>query len=395
MTETYDAIVIGAGVVGASTAFHLAKLGGLKVCVIDAGAVCTGGTAKSCAIVRTHYSVPSNTALTVRSIAMFNEFGDWLEDPEAASGFVNSGYLIVAPEGDFADKMRRNLDLQSAAGAETFVVDAAAARDKHPLLQLDDAALVAYEPNSGYADPYLTTTSLLNAARKKGAVVQPHCPATRIVVEAGRVTGVDTPAGHLQAPLVVAAAGPWTPALAAPLGFDLPLEISRHIVLTLASDAPYTPDLPIVKDLVTGNKMYFRPASGGVVLVGTGDHGDPIDRPEDIDERVADDFLLLQGGQVAHRMPSFADARVTATWVGAYDITPDWNPVLGLVDGIAGLSLNVGFSGHGFKLAPALGLVLAQQLLGQPLEIDIAPYGHDRFASGRLLTGAYGEGSIS
>ena len=89
MAETYDAVVIGAGVVGASTAFHLAKLGDLKVCVVDRGPVCGGGTAKSCAIVRSHYSVPSNTALTLRSLEMFYSFPDWLEQTEADAGFVN------------------------------------------------------------------------------------------------------------------------------------------------------------------------------------------------------------------------------------------------------------------------------------------------------------------
>ncbi len=176
---------------------------------------------------------------------------------------------------------------------------------------------------------------------------------------------------------------------------DIPLEVSRHIVLTFAAAVPYAPDLPIVKDLTTANKMYFRPASGGVVLVGTGDHGDPVAHPDAMDENVADDFVLHQGGQLARRMPSFAEARLTASWIGPYDITPDWNPVLGPAPGLDGLTLAFGFAGHGFKLAPAVGLVLAQQVLGQATDVDIAAYALSRFAEGRLLTGAYGVGSIS
>jgi glycine/D-amino acid oxidase-like deaminating enzyme len=101
------------------------------------------------------------------------------------------------------------------------------------------------------------------------------------------------------------------------------------------------------------------------------------------------------GGLVTHRMPSFAEAQLTDSWVGAYDITPDWNPVLGFVPGIGGLMVNFGFSGHGFKLAPAIGKVQAQTVLGQPTDVDISGYGLDRFAAGRLLTGSYGIGSIS
>ena len=395
MTETFDAVVIGAGVVGASTAFHLAKLGGLKVCIVDRGPVCAGGTAKSCAIVRTHYSVPSNTALTVRSLAMFGAFQDWLEDPEADAGFVNSGYLIVASEGDFADKMRANLAMQSGAGAETTVISTDEARERHPLLALDDVALVGWEPNSGYADPYLTTTSFVTAARAKGAVVRSDCAVEGALVENGKVQGVRIDQGEIHAPIVVSAIGPWTRALTDGIGLDIPLEVSRHTVLTFRVAAPYDRALPIVKDLTTANKMYFRPATGGVVLVGTGDHGDPVDDADAMDETVGDDFVLLQGGQVAQRMPSFAEAELTASWIGPYDITPDWNPVLGPVPGVEGLTIAFGFSGHGFKLAPAVGLCLAQQVLGQPMDVDIGPYGLGRFAEGRLLTGAYGVGSIS
>ncbi len=394
MPETYDAIVIGAGVVGASTAFHLAKLGGQKVCVVERGPVCAGGTAKSCAIVRSHYSVPSNTALTLRSLEIFYGFPDWLEHKEADAGFVNSGYLIIAPEGDFAEKLRGNLSMQADVGAETSVISREEARDHHPLLNLADAAVIGYEPNSGYADPYLTTTSFINAARAKGTVVKSDCAVTGLIEAAGRVTGVRTPGGEIHGGHVVSAIGPWTRSVTDDLGMEIPLEVSRHIVLTFTSDAPYARDLPIVKDLTTANKMYFRPASGGVVLVGTGDHGDPVAAADQMDENVADDFVLLQGGQVAHRMASFAEAQLTASWIGPYDITPDWNPVLGPAPGLDGLTLTFGFSGHGFKLAPAVGLVLAQQILGQATDVDIAAYGLNRFAKGRLLTGAYGVGSI-
>ena len=395
MFESFDAIVIGAGVIGASAAFHLAKLGGLKVCVVERGQVCTGGTAKSCAIVRTHYSVPSNTALTVRSLAMFDAFQDWLEDGEADAGFIQAGYLILAPGGDFAARMRANLALQSDAGAETFVVSPEEALERHPLLNLDDVAIIAYEPRSGYADPYSTTTSFLRAARAKGAVVKTDCPVQSLIVTGGRVTGVRTARGDLQAPIVVSAVGPWTRTLTNGIGLNIPLEISRHTVLTFKTAERYARDLPVIKDLTTANKMYFRPASGGVVLVGTGDHGDPVADADAMDENVGDDFVLHQGGQLGHRMASFAEAALTASWVGAYDITPDWNPVLGPVPEVSGLHLAFGFSGHGFKLAPAVGLVLAQTALGQAADVDITPYRLGRFADGKLLVGAYGVGSIS
>ncbi|MDH3473134.1 MAG: FAD-binding oxidoreductase [Rhodospirillales bacterium] len=133
----------------------------------------------------------------------------------------------------------------------------------------------------------------------------------------------------------------------------------------------------------------------GSGVVGAGDHGDPVASTETMDENVAEDFVLHQGGQIGHRMASFAEVALTASWVGAYDITPDWNPVLGPVEGLEGLTLAFGFSGHGIKLTPALGKVLAQQALGLEQDVAIAPYRLSRFAEGALLTGAYGVGSIS
>jgi sarcosine oxidase, subunit beta len=395
MSEHFDVVVVGSGVVGASTAFHLNKLGDVRVALLDRGQVCTGGTARSCAIVRSHYSVLSNTQLTVKSLEIFTNFADALEDAEADCAFVNSGYLILAGEGDKGDSMAANLGAQADVGAETFPIDKARALELHPLLQLDDVSVVGYEPQSGYADPYLTTTGFANAARKQGVTVKTDCPVTGLIVEGNTVKGVKTADGEIRADTVVTAIGPWTSLVAREIGVELPLEVSRHVVLTLRGPEPYGKTLPIVKDLTVENKMYFRPATGGVVLVGTGDHGDPVSGPDEMDENIDTDFLLHQGGQIGGRMPSFVDAEVTDSWIGAYDIPPDWNPVLGPVPGIDGLHIAYGFSGHGFKLAPAIGKCLAQTILGQTADVSLDPYRLSRFAEGKLLVGAYGIGSIS
>ena len=173
------------------------------------------------------------------------------------------------------------------------------------------------------------------------------------------------------------------------------LYLSRHTVVTFATEERYAAETPIVKDLTTENKMYFRPTSGGSVLVGTGDHGEPIATVDEVDAPVAMDFVAHQGAQISHRMSSFADCQFSGTWNGPYDITPDWNPVLGAVPERDGLIIAYGFSGHGFKLAPAVGKVLAQTALGEETDVDLTPYRLGRFADGEPLTGAYGIGSIS
>jgi sarcosine oxidase subunit beta len=395
MAEHFDVLVVGGGVVGTSTAYHLAAMSDCKVALLERGQICSGGTARSCAIIRSHYSVPSNTELTVKSIEMFSDFADYLGTPEANSGFVRSGYLILGAEGEVSDKLVKNIRMQQKIGAKTFSVTHKEALEFHPLLDLSDIGAVGYEPCSGYADPCLTTNGFARAASLRGVKISADRRANQLLARGTRVIGAETDRGPIYADCVVLAIGPWTRDLTDSLGIETYLEISRHSVLTLQSDAVYEYDLPVIKDLSTENKMYFRPSTGGMVLVGTGDHGDRIEHPDKISEVVKDNFSLIQGRQISHRMRSFEKAKVTDSWVGPYDITPDWNPVLGAPDEWEGLILAYGFSGHGFKMAPAVGKMLAQTTLGQNTDIDITPYSLGRFNEGALLTGIYGIGSIS
>lgn len=395
MTKHYDAIVVGGGVVGAATLYHLARLGAGRTLLVERGRPGEGGTAKSCAIVRTHYSIPSNTELANASLAMFRDFPAALEDEEAESGFQPTGYLIVARTGDQAEMLVSNLAVQREHGADTEEVSIEEARRLHPLLDLDDAGAVGYEPDSGYADPHLTTTSFVKAAERLGAEVVTGTPVSEVIVEQGTARGVRAGGTEYHADTVVSAVGPWTRSITDPLGIEIPLEVSRHTVLTFRAGEPYDAGYPIVKDLTVENKMYFRPESGGVVLVGTGDHGEPVSDPDDMDVPRDDVLVARQGDQLAHRMPTFERASVANAWFGPYDITPDWNPVLDAAPGVEGLYLAFGFSGHGFKLAPMVGKVLAQKVLGLECDIDITPYRFSRFAEGKELVGTYGIGSIS
>ena len=314
MSDVFDVVVIGGGLVGTSTAFHLAALSNRTVALVERGQICSGGTATSCAIVRTHYSVPSNVALAVHSLKIFDDFPTYLDDPEAESGFVRSGYLILADEGKTSDKLIANMRMQEEF-AETHAVSHEEALDLHPMLDLTGIDAVGYEPHSGYADPYLTTSGFERAARRRGVTVMADQQVERLRTDGMRVTGVETNRGVIHAGSVVCAIGPWTRMLTDPLGIETHLEVSRHTVLTLRSDDSYGRLLPVIKDLSTENKMYFRPSTGGVVLVGTGDYGDPIVDPDAMSEALDEDFVLLQGSQITRRMPSFADAALADSWV--------------------------------------------------------------------------------
>lgn len=389
-SQTADYLIIGGGLYGCATAYNLARHGANNVLVLERNGICAGGTAKSCAIVRTHYSIGANLLHAVESLKIFANFDEIVGGDV---GWHRTGYLIVGPE-THREPMEEVFRNQNAHGIDTAVLSPAEAHEVHPLLSFHDVGVIGYDSFTGYADPYLTTTAYANRARDLGVEICTQTPATGLSFD-GSATIVHTPGGDWQAGTVILAAGPWTNAIARSAGLAFPYVNSRHKVITLKIARPYEPDWPIVKDLTTPDKIYFRPETGGVVLVGTGDHGDPIADADALTDHVDMAHVERIDRLISNRMPAFAEAEFAAGWTGPYDITPDWNPLVGPVPGREGLWVMVGFSGHGFKLAPTISDSMAQMILGQTPRLPIDMYAPDRFEKGELLHGAYGIGSIS
>jgi sarcosine oxidase subunit beta len=388
--KTADIIIIGGGVIGCSTAYNLALNGAQNVLLLERSALCSGGTAKSCAIVRTHYSIEANLIHAVESLKIFADFDEVIG---GEAGWRQTGYIILGPEAH-REPMETVFRKQNGHGIDTDTLTPAEAHDVHPLLQFEDVGVIGYDTQAGYADPHLTTMAYANRAKELGVDIQTDVEVTSVVTN-GRIKKVHTTSGSYESPTVILAAGPWTKFIGETIGVSFPYEISRHKVITLKIRQPYQLDWPIVKDLTTADKIYFRPETGGVVLVGTGDHGDPIDDPDSLTDDVDMVHVSRIDALISHRMPAFADAQYVAGWTGPYDITPDWNPIVGPVPGYDGLYVAVGFSGHGFKLAPTIGEALAQAVLGQEPRVPIDIYSMHRFERGQVLHGAYGIGSIS
>jgi sarcosine oxidase subunit beta len=389
--HTADIVIIGGGVIGCSTAYALGSQGARNVVVLERNAICSGGTAKSCAICRTHYSIEPNRLHAVESLKIFEDFAHVVG---GEAGFHRTGYLIVGPEAHRAP-MLEVFQAQNALGIDTAMLTPDEARRIHPLLRFDDVDVIGYDTRAGYCDPYLTTTAYVQRAKDHGVTFRTDTPVTGLA-QRGGLKLVTTPHGVIETPTLLLIAGPWTNGLARQLGVEFPYEVSRHKVITLRIDRDYGLDWPTVKDLTTPDKIYFRPETGGVVLVGTGDHGDPIEDADTLrDDQVGTDHIERIAALMANRMPAFADARCTAGWTGPYDITPDWNPMIGAAPGLDGVFVAVGFSGHGFKMAPTVGESLAQTVLGLPVRVPIDAYSPARFQEGRVLAGAYGIGSIS
>nr|WP_224012197.1 MULTISPECIES: FAD-binding oxidoreductase [Paraburkholderia] len=394
--DKYDVVVIGAGVIGSSVAFQLAKLGAKNVLVLDRGTIGAGTTSQSSGILRTHYSVKENVELALKSWDVFNNFSAYLGDEEASCGLVKCGYMIVASEGDKLEPLRASLDQQKAQGVPLELLDAKAAHELLPIARFDDAALIGYEPEAGFADAYLVATSFARAARRGGVTIRENVSVNKILFEGNRVVGVSTSAGDFAAGTVISTQNIWTPELAGWTGRDLPVMPERHAVLALECDAAkYTFSMPVFKDLASPGMLYYRSYGGSQMLVSEGIVGEKLGAAETEQGDIPMDYVVEVGAQVAERFPAYETAGIASSWTGVYDVTPDWNPVLGRLPGIEGLVVGYGFSGHGFKLSPTVGRVLAQEALGLPTDVSLAPYSIERFATGALLTGKYGLGAVS
>jgi sarcosine oxidase subunit beta len=391
----HDAIVIGAGVIGTSIAYHLAAFGARDVVVLDRGPIGAGTSSQSSGILRTHYSVPENVELARRSWKVFESFAAYLGDDEASAGLVRCGYLIAAPDGTKVAPLREALLAQQAQGIAVHLLTPQEAAQRLPICRFDDAALVGFEPDAGFADAYLVASGFARAARRRGVKIVEGVEVERLLLEGGRVAGVDTSQGRFSSATVVSAQNIWARDIERWTGIETPVRAERHSVLALAGSEPYASSMPVYKDLGSPGMLYCRSYGGTQMLVSEGGAGETLPEPDNQQGDIPIDHVLQIGAQVAERFPSFASAGLASSWTGVYDVTPDWNPVLGRLPDVPGLVVAYGFSGHGFKLSPAVGRVLAQEALGLPTDVSLAPYALERFRSGRLLRGRYGSGAVS
>jgi sarcosine oxidase subunit beta len=387
MDETADVVVIGAGVHGASTAFHLAERGA-RVVVLDRATAASGATGRSSGLVRMHYDLAAESALAWRS---FDYFVNWTERVGGECGFTRTGFVRIVPPEQEAN-LRANVADQQAIGIRTSVISAAQVSELAPLMTTTDFHIAAYEPDSGYADPSSVCATLLSACRRNGGSVRQGTPVEQIDVAQGRVVGVTTAKGRISAPVVVLAAGAWSGALARSAGVELDIKAWHHdtgFVGRPAGDPGI--GLPTVIDDI--NELYFRPEGSSLVLVGLEDGNRIDDRPGD-DSRSDPAFVEHMVERITRRVPELASATFHGTHGGTDGITPDQRPVIGRY-GPDGLIFQTGMSGTGFKIAPAVGRAVSEVVLdGAPRSIDITPFDPGRFMAGKLLRGDHPYGAL-
>jgi sarcosine oxidase subunit beta len=374
-----NVIVIGAGVVGCSIAFHLARAGP-RVRVFDKGAICAGMSARSGALVRMHYTFAPEAALAWKSLDYFR---NWNEIVGGRCGFVETGFAVVVAERN-AERLRANVTMLRGVGVDTEVVSPAELHKLEPDTFVDDIALAAIEPRSGYADPVATTGSLAAAAQRHGAQFLTNTSVAHIVDRGGRATGVVDSAGRVhEADAVCVVAGPWTDALLTPLGVKIGIKSERAQIAFFKRPPQLRHYIYI--DTIAGS--YFRPHGDDLTLAGLGGWKPEAEaNPDDFRETNDDDFIAAVRKRLAKRIPAMADAPYSRGHAGIYDVSPDSRAVMGPVPGVDGLFVAAGFSGTGFKTAPAVGASMAELILtGVSTTIDLTPFGFERIVSGKLI----------
>ena len=381
MPATADIVIIGGGVMGCSMLYHLARQGATRALLLERAVLGAGSTGRSQAICRMHYSNPITAALAWNSLQVYANFDDRVGGD---AGFVKTGYLVVVEDVD-RPSLELNIAMQQELGISAGLVTPAELRELAPMLETFEGEGLAWEPESGYANPYLVTTAYAARARELGAEIATRAEATGIEISGGRVQAVLTGQGRVETPVAVVAAGPWANRLMAGTGVDLPLIPVRHQVALATRPTDQLPDHPIVGDIA--QSFSFRPESPTLTMVGFGEDEVELDNyNEGIDQPEAASAL----SRLARRMPGMAESYFRGGWSGLFTTTPDWHPILDRVPGVEGLFCAVGFSGHGFKLAPAIGQAMAELILeGRASSVDLSPLRFSRFAEGDLLSSRY------
>lgn len=374
--ETADIVVVGAGTVGCSIAYHLAERQAGKVIVLERNTIGSGTTSKGNGGVRLQFSTPVNIQLSLAAVTFFEHFTERFGvDPE----YQQRGYLFLAQDEDLLEAYRGNVAFQRQFDVPSCEVSPADISELAPYLNVDDVLGGTYCPKDGRANPQKVVGVFVNEARRHGAEIREGVTVTGLRRSGESVTGVQTSSGEIESPVVVNACGPWAAALSAMAGVDVPVMPHRRQQFMTESN-PIATATPFVID---GDRSFSFHSLGDHIRVGMSRPGDDTgwdDQPEW-------ELLPLIRQRLAHRAPGLANLRIVDAYAGLYEMSPDLHGIVGWAPGALGLMLCNGFSGHGFMHSPIVGRLVAEMIVdGATHSIDIAALRPSRFTEGALAS---------
>jgi len=386
MKESSDVIVIGGGINGVCTAFQLAQ-GGADVTLLEKSFIAGGPTGLSSAIVRQHYSNEVTARMALDSVNVWQNF-EMITGAEPV--FTPKVFMIgVRPED--VEGLKANIAMQRSIGINTQFVTPQEIQEIDPNLDIEAIGGGAYEIGSGYCDPSAAANGFAQAAKRLGANIRIGTRVTGFKISKGKITGVETDQGNFSADAAAIIAGPWSRGLLADIGIEIPISTAR-VKVVIYKPPSELKGYGIWADFIS--QVYLRPETGGLMMVGSispqEETEDQVLNPDQFNEKVELEIISSFAERAALRYPAMQRSHVHSSYASLYDITPDWHHIMDAVPGVDGLYVCAGTSGHGFKLGPAVGKMMAALILkGKKPQDDINLFSLNRFETGDLVRGQY------
>ena len=380
-----DVVVVGAGILGASTAYFLRKSGVKKVLLIERGDPASGGTGKSAAIVRSYYSVPVMARLAQEAVSLFHNLE---AEIGVDGGFHATGFTQLVPP-DWVNTAKELVAMHQSLGVDTDFVPESDWDKRFPWLEQDGIGAIVFEASSGYADPVQTTEGFVAAFQRDGGEFRSRPPVRSLMRDGDRISGVVLEQENITAGVVVNAAGPWSRFLAESVELDLPIHSVREqdSVWEVPTGRPL-PTTPVSNPI---EATYMRPMGEGRWLFGRGYPKPYFDvDPYNYKESADENFVLDLRDRWCRRIPSLQGSKLLHAYAALYDVTPDWIPFVGPREGLEGYCDAAGGSGHAFKTGPIFGRELAEWIVNNNVRDDFRHFSYDRLASGNSFNQAFG-----
>jgi sarcosine oxidase, subunit beta len=377
LPKTAEVVIIGGGVMGASTAYHLALKGCKNVVLLERDPLFGQGATGRCAGgIRYQFATEINIRLSLLSLPMLDRFEEEVGQPIDLRPY---GYLFLLTREEDRKAFRANVDLQRRLGVMTEWLTGDEVRSRLPLMRLDDVLSATWNPREGLADPNGVVQGYISGSRRLSVKCLTDTEVTGIQVKNGRIRGIKTSESEIATPVLVNAAGPWAARIGAMTGIEIPVEpVRRQIAVT--TPVPQLPThFPFVIDFA--KNLYFHREGPGI-LTGMSN----LNEPPGFNQQVDRDWELVHLDAAMARMPILEQVGISSRWAGLYEVSPDAHPILGKVPEVEGFYVINGFSGHGFMHGPACGLLLAEEILeGRARTLDITPLRLSRFREGKPI----------
>ena len=376
LPTTADIVIIGGGVMGASTAYHLAQRGMGNIVLLEKENFFGQGATGRCAGgVRYQFSTEINIKLSLASLPMLERFKDELGQDVS---YRQCGYLLVATNEKDANKFKHNVDLQNKLGVPTQLLSGDEVRARLPLMRFDDALAGTFNQKDGTVDPNSVVMGYINAAQKLGVKAISDVDVVGVGIRGDQVEEVRTSLGMIKTRMILNAAGPWAGQIGKMAGVNLPVIPLRRQMFTTSPLKEVTDDFPFVIDFA--KSLYFHREGEGLLIGMSNQNEQP-----GFDQSVDEDFEIVNLEAAIERMPLVEKAQRVSHWAGLYEVTPDAHPIYGETN-VRGFYVCTGFSGHGFMHGPISGKLMSECILdGKFSSVDVSMLDLNRFEEGRLI----------